>query len=137
MPVRLTSGFLLAFCLPQSFLSLNVKWIISKRSSFNKFQSVSQLGSTAKLAKGMHETEVSFDLRPQHPTFVCRMPWPQGQGSGRLPRLSGQSYYYVKRKLEQWGEGYHRAAIAPMPEVASKLSPKDIEALASYLSFVR
>ena len=44
---------------------------------------------------------------------------------------------YLKRKLEEWGEGYHAAALAPMPDVASKLSANDIEALASYLSFVR
>ncbi len=62
---------------------------------------------------------------------------PQGQGIGPLPRLGGQSYYYLKRKLQQWGEGYHQAASPPMPEVASKLSPSDIDALASYLSFVR
>lgn len=62
---------------------------------------------------------------------------PQGQGIGPLPRLGGQSYSYLKRKLEQWGEGYHQAAMPPMPEVASKLSPNDIDALASYLSFVR
>jgi cytochrome c553 len=62
---------------------------------------------------------------------------PNGQGVGPLPRLGGQSYYYLKRKLGQWGEGYHAAAMAPMPEVASKLSANDIEALASYLSFVR
>lgn len=62
---------------------------------------------------------------------------PNGQGAGPLPRLGGQSYYYLKRKLEQWAEGYHRTAIAPMPEVASKLSMNDIDALASYLSFAR
>lgn len=80
-----------------------------------------------------HRLTCDHNMRPS--CVACR--GPQGQGSGRLPRLGGQSYYYVKRKLEQWGQGYHRAAIAPMPEVASKLSPKDIEALASYLSFVR
>ena len=62
---------------------------------------------------------------------------PNGEGVGAIPRLGGLSYYYLKRKLGQWGEGYHAAALAPMPEVASKLSTSDIEALASYLSFVR
>ena len=62
---------------------------------------------------------------------------PNGEGVGAIPRLGGLSYHYLKRKLAQWGEGYHAAALAPMPEVASKLSATDIEALASYLSFVR
>jgi cytochrome c553 len=43
----------------------------------------------------------------------------------------------LKRRLAQWGEGYHATALVPMPEIASKLSDNDIEALASYLSFVR
>jgi len=34
------------------------------------------------------------------------------------------------------GEGYHAAAQPPMPRIASKLAPNEIEALASYLSFV-
>jgi cytochrome c553 len=51
--------------------------------------------------------------------------------------LGGLSYYYLKRRLEQWGEGYHATALPPMPEIASKLSAGDVEALASYLSFVR
>lgn len=62
---------------------------------------------------------------------------PHGEGIAAIPRIGGLSYPYLKRKLEQWGEGYHAAALAPMPEVASKLSPNDIDALASYLSFVR
>jgi cytochrome c553 len=62
---------------------------------------------------------------------------PNAEGFGGIPRLGGLSYYYLKQRLEQWGEGYHAAATPPMPEVASKLSKNDIEALASYLSFVR
>jgi cytochrome c553 len=62
---------------------------------------------------------------------------PKGQGIAAIPRLGGQSYYYLKRKLAQWGEGYHAAATPPMPGIASKLPPEAIEALASYLSFVK
>ena len=62
---------------------------------------------------------------------------PHGEGVAAIPRIGGLSYHYLKRKLEEWGEGYHAAALAPMPEVASKLSSNNIEALASYLSFVR
>jgi cytochrome c553 len=43
---------------------------------------------------------------------------------------------YLKRRLEQWNEGYHAAA-EPMPRIAKRLSANEIEALASYLSFVR
>jgi cytochrome c553 len=62
---------------------------------------------------------------------------PDAQGFGEIPRLGGLSYYYLKRRLEQWGEGYHATAAPPMPGVASKLSANEIEALASYLSFVK
>lgn len=62
---------------------------------------------------------------------------PNAEGIRQIPRLGGLSYYYLKRKLEQWGEGYHSAAEPPMPRIASKLSANQIEALASYLSFVK
>jgi cytochrome c553 len=62
---------------------------------------------------------------------------PNAQGVSAIPRLAGQSYYYLKRKLAQWGEGYHATAAVPMPGIASKLSDDEIEALASYLSFVK
>ncbi len=71
---------------------------------------------------------------------ACHGPNAEGaaaQGAGQIPRLGGLSYYYLKRRLAQWGQGYHTAAAPPMPEVASKLSANDIEALASYLSFIR
>jgi cytochrome c553 len=62
---------------------------------------------------------------------------PNAEGIGQIPRLAGLSYHYLKRKLKQWGEGYHSSAARPMPKIASKLSTPEIEALASYLSFVR
>jgi cytochrome c553 len=61
---------------------------------------------------------------------------PNAEGVRNIPRLGGLSYLYLKGRLQQWGQGYHSSA-APMPVVASHLGPKDIEALASYLSFVR
>jgi len=39
--------------------------------------------------------------------------------------------------LEQWGQGYHSGVGAPMPIVARSLGPAEIEALTSYLSFVK
>jgi cytochrome c553 len=60
---------------------------------------------------------------------------PAAQGRGQFPRLGGQSYHYLKRRLEQWGEGYNAVA-EHMPGIAAKLSREQIDALASYLSFV-
>ena len=62
---------------------------------------------------------------------------PNAEGVGRIPRLSGLASSYLKRRLEQWGQGYHAAAGPPMPDIASKLSPEQMEAIASYLSFIR
>ncbi len=60
---------------------------------------------------------------------------PEAQGIGKFPRLGGQSYYYLKRRLDQWNEGY-AVISAHMPGIASLLKPDEIEAVASYLSFV-
>jgi cytochrome c553 len=65
--------------------------------------------------------------------LVCH--GPNAEGVRDIPRLGGLSYSYLKRRLEQWGEGFHAAA-EPMPRIASTLSPNEIEALASYLSFI-
>ncbi len=62
---------------------------------------------------------------------------PAGQGVREIPRLGGMSYFYLKRRLQEWGQGYHSAVGSPMPLVASTLGPDEVEALASYLSFVR
>ncbi|MGA7327369.1 MAG: c-type cytochrome [Rhodomicrobium sp.] len=58
------------------------------------------------------------------------------QGRGQFPRLGGQSYFYLQRRLEQWGEGYNTVA-EHMPGIAARLSAEQIDALASYLSFVQ
>jgi cytochrome c553 len=62
---------------------------------------------------------------------------PNAEGVREIPRLGGLDYSYLKRRLEQWTEGYHAAAGPPMISIASKLSNDQIEALASYLSFVK
>jgi cytochrome c553 len=62
---------------------------------------------------------------------------PNAEGVGQIPRLGGLAYSYLKRTLEQWGQGYHTASGPPMPDIASKLSSNQIEALVSYLSFVK
>jgi cytochrome c553 len=62
---------------------------------------------------------------------------PNAEGVGQIPRLGGLAYSYLKRTLEQWAQGYHAASGPPMPDIAGKLSPSQIEELASYLSFVK
>jgi cytochrome c553 len=62
---------------------------------------------------------------------------PNAEGVGDIPRLGGLAYTYLKRTLKQWAEGYNAAALHPMPDVARRLSAEQIEALASYLSFIK
>jgi cytochrome c553 len=62
---------------------------------------------------------------------------PNGEGVREIPRLGGLSYGYLKTRLAQWGQGYHSGGDSPMPIVARQLGPNEIEALASYLSFVK
>jgi len=54
-----------------------------------------------------------------------------------IPRLGGLAYSYLKRRLRQWGEGYSAGTASPMPDIASKLSAQQVEALAFYLSFIK
>lgn len=61
---------------------------------------------------------------------------PNAEGIRDIPRLGGLSYSYLKRRLEQWKAGYHAALSRPMPDIASRLDPQQIAALASYLSFI-
>jgi cytochrome c553 len=62
---------------------------------------------------------------------------PNAEGVRDIPRLGGLSYSYLKGRLEQWGQGYHSGAESPMPMVARHLGSNEIEALVSYLSFVK
>jgi cytochrome c553 len=61
---------------------------------------------------------------------------PNAEGIGDIPRLGGLAYSYVKGRLEQWKAGYHGAMPRPMPDIASRLNSDQIEALASYLSYI-
>jgi cytochrome c553 len=62
---------------------------------------------------------------------------PNAEGVRDIPRLGGLAYFYLKARLAQWGQGYHSDPSSPMPIVARQLGPQEIEALASYLSFVK
>jgi cytochrome c553 len=90
-------------------------------------------GELAAIGKSLYQ-----DGNPDSNTVSCAVcHGPNAEGIGQIPRLGGLSYYYLKQKLEQWGEGYHASAATPMPRIASNLSPDEIEVLASYLSFVK
>jgi cytochrome c553 len=67
--------------------------------------------------------------------LVCH--GPNAEGIREIPRLGGLAYSYLKRRLTQWGEGYHAVGTYPMPRVAHSLSEAEVDALASYLSFVK
>jgi cytochrome c553 len=62
---------------------------------------------------------------------------PRAEGIRDIPRLGGLSYAYLKQRLEQWNQGYHSAVDSPMPVVARSLAADEVDALASYLSFVK
>jgi cytochrome c553 len=61
---------------------------------------------------------------------------PKAEGIRQIPRLGGLTYSYLKKRLEQWGQGFHATADL-MPKIASTLSADEIDALASYLSFIK
>ena len=82
--------------------------------------------------------EIYLEGIPEYEIAACAAcHGPNAEGIGQIPRLGGLSYSYLKRRLAQWGEGYHVAAEPPMPRIAGRLAPEEIAALASYLSFVR
>jgi cytochrome c553 len=62
---------------------------------------------------------------------------PNAEGISTIPRIGGLDYGYLKRRLEQWAEGYRGALDHTMPHIAIQLSRSQIEALASYLSFLK
>jgi cytochrome c553 len=90
-------------------------------------------GNSELVAEGRTIYELGIPESNIVSCLVCH--GPNAEGVREIPRLGGLSYPYLKKRLEQWGEGFDAAA-EPMPRIASKLSPHEIEALASYLSFV-
>ena len=81
---------------------------------------------------------IYFEGMPEANIVACiACHGPNAEGVGEIPRLGGLAFTYLKRRLKQWGEGSHSTAKAPMPRIASRLSASQVEALASYLSFVK
>ena len=62
---------------------------------------------------------------------------PNAEGVREIPRVAGLSYSYLIARLEQWHHGLNATESPPMPRIATQLSPDEIKALASYLSFVK
>ncbi len=91
-------------------------------------------GDQARVEAGRAIYEVGIAESNVVACVVCH--GPNAEGVREIPRLGGLSYTYLKSRLEQWVEGFDATA-APMPQIASQLSPDQIDALASYLSFVQ
>jgi len=90
-------------------------------------------GSKELVASGKEIFELGIPTANVAACIVCHAP--SAEGVREIPRLGGLSSSYVRRRLEQWNEGFHGSA-GPMPRVARSLSATQIDALASYLSFV-
>jgi cytochrome c553 len=89
-------------------------------------------GNNEHLAAG---EDIFLHGKPSNNLPACQFcHGPEAQGTGKFPRLGGMPYNYTKRRLEQWAEGY--AAVSPhMPGIAGRMTPGEIEGVASYLSF--
>jgi cytochrome c553 len=90
-------------------------------------------GNKALAASGKEIFELGIPEANVVACIVCHAP--SAEGVREIPRLGGLSYLYVKRRLDQWNEGFHGAA-GVMPKIARSLSATQIDALASYLSFI-
>src|ERR1700688_162943 len=85
-------------------------------------------------ARGKEIYELGIAVSNVAACVVCH--GPRAEGVRQIPRLGGLTYSYLKKRLDQWGEGFHATADL-MPQIASSLSADEIEALASYLSFIK
>jgi len=92
-------------------------------------------GDPALVASGRTIYELGIPDSNVVSCLVCH--GPNAEGVRDIPRLGGLAYSYLKRRLTQWGEGYHAAGSYPMPRVARSLSAGEADALASYLSFIK
>jgi cytochrome c553 len=92
-------------------------------------------GNRALVARG--EAIYQRGMPEQNVAACVACHGPAAEGVGAIPRLAGLDYTYLKRRLEQWADGYHGALVHPMPHITTQLSRDQIEELASYLSFVK
>ena len=91
-------------------------------------------GDGERAARGKEIYELGIANSNVAACVVCH--GPKAEGVRQIPRLAGLTYSYLKTRLDQWGEGFHATADL-MPQIASSLSADEIEALASYLSFIK
>jgi cytochrome c553 len=91
-------------------------------------------GDSELAAKGKGIYELGIADSNVAACVVCH--GPKAEGVRQIPRLGGLTYTYLKKRLEQWGQGFHAQAEL-MPQIASTLSADEIEAVASYLSFIK
>lgn len=91
-------------------------------------------GDTELAARGKEIYELGLADSNVAACVVCH--GPKAEGIRQIPRLGGLTYSYLKKRLEQWGQGFHATAEL-MPQIASALTADEIDALASYLSFIK
>ena len=92
-------------------------------------------GDPALVAAGKTIYELGIPDSNVASCLVCH--GPNAEGVRDIPRLGGLAHSYLKRRLAQWSEGYHAIGAHPMPRVARSLSAAEVDALASYLSFIK
>jgi cytochrome c553 len=91
-------------------------------------------GDSGLAARGKEIYELGVAHSNVAACVVCH--GPKAEGVRQIPRLAGLTDAYLRKRLEQWSQGFHATAEL-MPQIASTLSADDIEALASYLSFIK
>src|SRR3974377_2483151 len=70
-------------------------------------------GNQQKLVAGRTLFEDGDHTETTAACAVCH--GPDAQGIRDIPRLGGLWYFYLRRKLKQWREGYHATAKCPVP----------------------
>jgi cytochrome c553 len=67
---------------------------------------------------------------------------PEAKGKNEIPRLAGQLNSYTEKELTDWSKvrgqnPLNEGVAAPMKQIAYSLSPSQIAAIASYLSYLK
>ncbi|MEY3220698.1 MAG: hypothetical protein RIT27_2055 [Pseudomonadota bacterium] len=68
--------------------------------------------------------------------MACHAPNGVGNPGAKYPRLSGQHAAYTKKQIARYKEGNHNgsANAKMMQDIASRLSPEEIQALSEYIA---
>jgi len=68
--------------------------------------------------------------------MACHAPNGAGNAAAKYPRLSGQHAAYTKKQIARYKEGNHNgsANAKMMQDIASRLSPEEIQAVSEYMA---